>query len=116
MNREQREQECRRFMAFLSEGFSREEYYGLVKDGKLLHTWAEHESNGEIQRDEETGKCFRYYGEHMDKSYKTADRETPAIKRVKGIASSHGVTVEIQGDPRGASVCVTLKDGRQFYF
>lgn len=77
----------------------------LLRCAKTLHTWAEHECNGEIQRDEKTGKPYWYYlatKYHASKrSDPIPDRETGALKRASAIATAHGLTVYHQTDPRG---------------
>ena len=97
-------------------GLNFEEIRSLQRDAKRLHRWAEAECNGEIQRDEVTGKPFRYYGQDGPgpiRKYPTADRETPAIKRIEAIAKAHGLRVELQGDPRGWPV--SLHNGSEAY-
>jgi hypothetical protein len=76
----------------------------LLRDSRVLSTWAEHECNGYIQRDDETGIPYRYYGQYMDRKYRTADREAGAIKRVHEIAARYGLTAYHQTDPRGCAV------------
>jgi hypothetical protein len=91
--------------AFLSEalwshGLKQEEIDTLLRCSKTLHTWAEHECNGVIQRDDETGKPYWY--SVMGKRYGAApDREAGALRRADNIAEAHGLTIYHQGDPRG---------------
>lgn len=66
-------------------GFTWAEQETLRLAEKTLHRWSEAECNGEIQRDETTGKPRRYYGRDMDKSYPTADREKGALKRIAAV-------------------------------
>lgn len=63
-------------------GFTYTETETLRRAQITLHTWAEAECNGEIQRDETTDKPRRYYGRDMDRSYPTADREKGALRRI----------------------------------
>ena len=79
----------------------------ILRDAKRLQTWAEAECNGDIERDEVTGKAFRTYnhnGPGPIKRYPTRDTETPARKRIEQIAKEHGLVACFQGDPRGAIV------------
>jgi hypothetical protein len=85
-------------------GITHEDARQLCRDERVLHTWAENECNGYIQRDDETGIAYRHYGQYMDRRYRTADRETGAIKRVQAIAARYGLTAYHQTDPRGCAV------------
>lgn len=90
--------------AMSSLGFSYDDAEQIRRDAQRLHRWAENECNGDIERDEETGKTYRTYnhnGPGPIRRYPTADKETPAIKRLKSIAKEHGMVAMIQGDPRG---------------
>lgn len=122
MNRQERAEESKRYIALTSLndfGMTDGEYHALRLDAMRLHRWAEAECNGDIQRDETTGKCFRHYGHNGPGPFftvKTADRETPARKRIEALCKRYNLALEMQGDPRGAAVKVTLQDGRTFYF
>ncbi len=88
-------------------GLSSAEVSQLVRINSTLHTWGEHECNGVIQRDEDTGKCYWVYDMMHGRGYSrdpTSDRETGAIKRAKAIADSHGLGFYHQSDPRGVQV------------
>ena len=74
-----------------------------------LHRWAEWEcgddSDWAIERDEATNKPYNV--NHVTGNrYAIPDRETAALKCAREIASSHGLTVYHQADPRGAALYV----------
>jgi len=89
-------------------GFSDDEAAQLVRASATLHTWAEHECNGAIQRDELTNVPYWYNTNTGRKIGRTSDRETGALKRAKRIANEHGLEIYHQGDPRGC--CLWLYD------
>ena len=86
-------------------GLSYDELETIRRAAMTLHRWSEHECNGTIQRDEETGKPYGYvdYTSSGGKAWRhpVPDRETPALNRVKDIAKKHGLVMEYNGDPRG---------------
>src|SRR3990167_11449791 len=85
-------------------GMSFSDADAIRRDAQRLHRWAEAECNGEIERNEETGAVYRNYninGPGPIQQVKTADRETPAVKRINGIAGKYGLIAMFQGDPRG---------------
>jgi len=113
----------------LSLGFTREEAEALRRISMTLHRWFEHECNGYIQRDEDTGKAYGYsnhhYGNHERSRWPVADRETGARKRLEKIVNarnkrqrvwtatgdvlgpvSNNVAAYVQGDPRGAALYI----------
>ena len=73
----------------------------LMRCAAVLHTWAEHECNGVIQRDEETNVPYWHSSHDGKRLLRTSDRETGALKRASKIAASYGFKVYHQGDPRG---------------
>lgn len=88
----------------------------IRRDSQRLHTWCEHECNGVIERDEETGKTYGVYnidGPGPIKRYRTPDRETGALARIRTVAESVGAAVEYQGDPRGWPITLKWADGRE---
>jgi hypothetical protein len=119
--------------AFLSEalwshGLKQAEIDTLLRCQKTLHTWAEHECNGTIQRDDKTGKPYWHFSDEQNfprHCYRTPDREAGALKRIAAILAPHapkqytadtcpgrpcgadcdhtspGLTFYHQGDPRG---------------
>lgn len=77
-----------------------------------LRKWAEEECNGEIQREESTGICFRHYGRGTKGPFQTvriADRETQALASVAKVAERLSLHVYHQRDPRGCSLYVSHK-------
>jgi hypothetical protein len=91
--------------ALRSHCITQDEVDTLLRAQRTLHTWAEHECNGVIQRDDETGKPYWY--SVMGKRYGAApDRETGALKRAAAIAMVHGLTIYHQGDPRGCCLYI----------
>lgn len=71
-------------------GFTYEEAHALRRIEMTLSRWAEAECNGEIQRDEKTGRPYRYYGRYLQANdprnmHFIADREAGALKRLKAI-------------------------------
>ena len=90
----------------MEHGFTRQEVDALLRCERVLQTWAEHECNGEIQRDE-TSQIPYWYNMHTgNKCGRTADRETGALRRAKTICERHGCTLYHQGDPRGCVLWV----------
>jgi hypothetical protein len=80
----------------------------LLRISQTLSTWGEHECNGVLERDEETGKCY-WVSDQGDDSGKrvrrrTSDRETPAVKRADDIARRYGMRSFYQTDPRGCAI------------
>jgi hypothetical protein len=86
-------------------GLHQPEIDTLLRCSRTLHMWAEHECNGVIQRDDETGKPYWYTV--TGKRYGASpDRETGALKRAAAIAEAHGLTIYHQGDPRGCCLYI----------
>lgn len=93
-------------------GFSYSEAQSLRRIEMTLHRWGEHECNGDIERDEETGKTYsvsRAYtqGTGEYKRWPTTDRETGALNRLAKIMAKHpGLWSYHQSDPRGCALYV----------
>jgi len=89
-------------------GISRKDYQQLALEEHRLHRWAEEECNGTIQRDDETGKPYRWlsYGSTAEARYRVPDREAGSLKRCEEIAARYGLKFYRQGDPRGCQVHV----------
>ena len=89
-------------------GISQQDYKALALEEHRLQRWAEQECNGEIQRDDETGKVYRQhgYGGTAEARYAIPDRQTGCIRRCKEIAARYGLKFYYQGDPRGCQVYV----------
>lgn len=94
-------------------GISRDDARALARIAQTLHTWGEHECNGTIQRDEETGRCSWHSSYDGRRLGPTPDRETGAIRRAEAIVARYpGLRLEVQGDPRGAPIRVHVTDER----
>ncbi len=78
-----------------------------------LSRWSERECNGEVERDEKTGKAYGVYGQNGPgpiTRYRIADKETGALKRVNAIMSKYPTLwFYHQGDPRGCALYVGRK-------
>lgn len=90
----------------------------LVRAQSTLRRWAEYECCTEvndgsmstsIERDDETGKPFRWFYPHRDEpfSYPIPDREAGALRRVAAICQRNGLHFYHQTDPRGCSLYVS---------
>lgn len=75
----------------------------LRRAAKTLHSWYEAECNGDIQRDEETGKPYRCSG-MSERRYPTPDREAGAIRRIEEVCARLGLHYYLQTDPRGGTL------------
>lgn len=70
-------------------GFTFDEAETLRRAQMTLHTWAERECNGEIERDEETGKVHAFNSYTGKRSRRPIpDRETGALKRIAAVADA----------------------------
>jgi hypothetical protein len=89
-------------------GFSFDDYKALALEEHRLQRWSEQECNGEIQRDEETGKPIRVFcWDGVERTrYAIADKEKGCIRRCEEIAASYGLKFFHQTDPRGCQVHV----------
>ena len=85
-------------------GISEGDATTLIRASLTLHRWAERECNGEIQRDEETGKPYVHSTFDGRRLYATADRETSAIARAQTIATKYRLGLYHQTDPRGCAL------------
>ena len=105
MTRRQAERYMRLCGQLDAHGVTQDEVDALLRCSRVLSTWAEHECNGAIQRDEKTDKPYWYNctGERMGR---TSDREAGALRRAKTICERHGLTMYHQGDPRGCALWV----------
>ncbi len=79
----------------------------LVRASATLHTWHEHECNGTIQRDEDTGKCYWYNADTGKKLWRTSDREAGALRRIERTLTKYpSLVAYVQGDPRGCALYI----------
>ena len=95
-------------------GISIRDSESLRRIEMTLHSWGERECNGNIQRDENTGKTYsvHYVGQYQDQEVRhpTADRETGALNRLKKIMSRYPkLLTHHQSDPRGCALYVIRK-------
>ena len=101
-------------------GISQEDADSLRRIELTLSRWSERECNGEIERDEETGKVYQNSiawingATDVNNRYQVADRETGALKRLEKIMSKYPeLWYYHQGDPRGCSLYVGRKSDLQ---
>ena len=101
-------------------GISQEDADSLRRIELTLHRWAERECNGDIERDEQTGKVYQNSIAWMNGStninnrYLVQDRETGALKRLEKIMSKYpDLWSFYQGDPRGCALYVGKKSDLQ---
>ena len=115
MNRREAERLAHQESALVRLGFTHEEAASLRRISMALRRWHELECNGDVQRDERTGKTFAQYGGGAGpfQTVRCADHETGAKKRLLAIinaeAKRHGecrYSAYIQGDPRGAALYI----------
>jgi hypothetical protein len=97
-------------------GFTYDEAAQLRRIEMTLSRWSEAECNGEIERNEETGKPERvsraWINGYADKrsAWPCADREAGALRRLADIMARHrSLWFYHQGDPRGCALYVGRK-------
>ena len=95
------------YQVMQSIGFSPDQTASLLRAEKSLHRWAERDCNGDIERDEESGKPFAVYGINRNVRSPIPDREKGALKRIADIVGSvAGLSFYHQGDPRGCALYI----------
>lgn len=109
MNRKEAMRQSRLLDTLQRNGFSGDEFVQLRRISNTLQRWAEAECNGDIERDETTGKPYRvsqgYAPTWKVQRWPVPDREAGAIKRLKAIMAQHPAwTYYHQTDPRGAAL------------
>ncbi len=88
-------------------GISYVDVRALVRASATLHTWHEHECNGALQQDEDTGLWYWYNTNSGKQICRTSDREKGARKRVDAILARYpGLSAYVQGDPRGCALYI----------
>lgn len=87
-------------------GISTDDARALCRAERVLHTWAEHECNGAIQRDETTGRPYWHSTYDGRRWHATSDREAGALRRVAAIVGRYGLAYYHQTDPRGCALYV----------
>jgi hypothetical protein len=94
-------------------GFTLDDADQLLSIERTLHRWAEDECNGDITREEATGKPYRHYGRGTRGPMQTVaipDREKAALARLARVMARHPDLVAYhQGDPRGCALYVLRK-------
>lgn len=98
-------------------GFEQHEVDQLIRIERTLGNWATAECNGEIERDEQTGKpvaVSRLYTQgHINKrvTWPTADREAGALRRLAKIMEprKRRLIAYHQGDPRGCQLYIVRR-------
>lgn len=116
MNRKEAERHYALIARLNNAGFSAAEAETLRRIEMTLSKWAEHECNGNIQRDgEDADGKPRWYSinERTGDIYRgpiIADRERGALKRLGKLMEAHPEYVAYhQGDPRGCALYVVPK-------
>ena len=97
--------------AFDKYGISNDDFYKLCLIEHTLNNWHCEECDGTIQRDEETGKPFRYirceYTGNIQSIEAIKDLENGAKKRARRICQKYSrIYTYWQGDPRGCSLYI----------
>ena len=97
-------------------GFSEGEAATLRRISLTLHRWAEHECNGTIQRDGESGDGAPYWYYDTPQGHrrgpKAPDRERGALRRLGAIMATVNarraapLSSYVQGDPRGCALYI----------
>lgn len=89
-----KKQDITRFYSTMeSLGFTYAETEILRRAQMTLHRWSERECNGEIERDEETGKVHPYNKLGSRMRMTVPDRETGALKRVRKVIADRNTRV-----------------------
>ena len=89
-------------------GIAQADARALRRIAMTLHRWFEAECNGEIQRDDATGKPFHVWpSAPLAPRYEIPDREASAKKRLAKIMARYpGWHAYVQSDPRGAALYI----------
>ena len=89
-------------------GLSAYRWNQLRRAEMALHSWAEKECNGEIQREDESGRPRLYYrsryGVFTERGGFIVDSEAHYLKEAKRHAKAAGLKIYHQGDCRGCSL------------
>jgi len=110
MTKREKERITRLYHRLYDLGFTDNECETLRKASMNLSRWAERECNGEVERDENTGKPFHSYevksfGKWVRLASPVPDREIGAKKRITEVLRSHPDWIWFhQTDPRGAAL------------
>lgn len=77
----------------------------LRRAAMTLHRWYEHECNGAIQRNEDTGTPYWHSTTTGNRLSKASDRERGAEKTIAAFCKQNGLHFYLQTDPRGGTLC-----------
>ncbi|MDE3023043.1 MAG: hypothetical protein KGI54_14540 [Pseudomonadota bacterium] len=66
--------------SLMEAGITKEDAYALRRISMTLHGWFEHECNGTIQREEESGLPYWYSSATYKRLCRAIDRESGAMK------------------------------------
>ncbi len=106
MTRKEAERQARMFNALASLGIHREEAGALRRISMTLHRWHEAVCNGNIERDETSGKTY-WQSSGSSYRYPVPDRETGALKRLATLMARHStLAAYVQTDPRGCALYI----------
>ena len=108
MNKNQKQNFVRLIARLAHLGLTYDETATLIRIERILHLWAERECNGEIERDEQTGKPFRvWHGLGKAGRHAIPDLEAGALRRLAVLIKNHPALLAYhQGDPRGCALYV----------
>ena len=84
-------------------GMDEASYRVLASINHRLVRWFGRECDGDIARDDETGKVYGY-SQDRSQRYRINDTETAGRKQAKAIANRLGGWIYFQTDPRGCAV------------
>ena len=107
----------RLFNSLSALGFTYDESAALRRISLTLSSWAEAECNGEIERNETTGKPERVSRAYINgmtskrHAWPVADREAGAMRRLTAIMAPHKrrLLAYHQGDPRGCALYIVRR-------
>lgn len=96
-------------------GFTTAESFDLFKIERTLHRWHERECNGEIDRNENTGKVYGVFECHRRGPTRTRlpirDLEAAALRKLAVImANKPSLLSYVQTDPRGVALYICEKE------
>lgn len=105
MNKRELQKRDHMIQALERSGIDYSDIEPLRRISMTLHRWAEHECNGVIQRDDDTGKPFAYSDYTGKRLHAVADREAGALKRLEAYQTKYPtLNFYVQGDPRGCAL------------
>jgi hypothetical protein len=83
----------------------------LRRDEMALTRWSEAECNGDIERDENTGRPYRVTRFHSGPELRNVcpDRELSSLKRIAKICEQNSIHFYHQTDPRGCALYLSTE-------